>query len=127
LICVKARPPLLGDNPGMSERPLIDPAAESIISLAAETKYAANGIVSRTILRTPNSRVVLFGFAEGQELTEHTAAKTGDVVLRSGRGSAGLGDDVQEARAGTWVHMPANLKHSIKAKTPVVMLLVLLK
>ena len=37
------------------------------------------------------------------------------------------GDDVQDAQAGTWVHMPANLKHSIRAKTPVVMLLVLLK
>ncbi|MCO6455953.1 MAG: hypothetical protein J5I93_11700 [Pirellulaceae bacterium] len=44
-----------------------------------------------------------------------------------GEASVGLGDDVQEARAGTWVHMPANLKHSIWAKTPVVMLLVLLK
>ncbi len=42
-------------------------------------------------------------------------------------GCLGLGDDVQEAQAGTWVHMPAGLKHSIKAKTPVVMLLVLLK
>lgn len=41
--------------------------------------------------------------------------------------SVGLGDDLQEAQAGTWVHMPANLKHSIKAKTPAVMLLVLLK
>src|SRR5262245_46087953 len=30
-------------------------------------------------------------------------------------------------QAGTWVHMPAGLKHSIKARTPVVMLLVLLK
>jgi hypothetical protein len=30
-------------------------------------------------------------------------------------------------RAGTWVHMPANLKHSIEAITPVLMLLVLLK
>jgi hypothetical protein len=30
-------------------------------------------------------------------------------------------------RAGTWVHMPANLKHSIEARTPVVMLRVLLK
>ena len=44
-----------------------------------------------------------------------------------GEASVGLDDDVQEAQAGTWVHMPANLKHSIKAKTPVVMLLVLLK
>jgi hypothetical protein len=39
----------------------------------------------------------------------------------------GLGDYLKEAQAGTWVHMPAGLKHSIKAKTPVVMLLVLLK
>lgn len=44
-----------------------------------------------------------------------------------GEASVGLGDDVQEAQAGTWVHMPASLKHSIKAKTPVVMLLILLK
>lgn len=44
-----------------------------------------------------------------------------------GEASVGQGDDVQEAKAGTWVHMPGNLKHSIKAKTPVVMLLVLLK
>jgi hypothetical protein len=29
--------------------------------------------------------------------------------------------------AGTWVHMPAGLKHGIQAKTPVVMLLMLLK
>ena len=44
-----------------------------------------------------------------------------------GEASVGLGDDTQEAQAGTWVHMPTGLKHSIKAKTPGVMLLVLMK
>ena len=44
-----------------------------------------------------------------------------------GDATVGLGDDVQKAQAGTWVHMPTSLKHSIKAKTPVVMLLVLMK
>jgi quercetin dioxygenase-like cupin family protein len=44
-----------------------------------------------------------------------------------GEASVGLGDDAHEAQAGTWVYLPANLKHSIKAKTPVVMLPVLLK
>jgi quercetin dioxygenase-like cupin family protein len=44
-----------------------------------------------------------------------------------GEASIGLGEDVQEAQTGTWVHMPANLKHSIKAKTPVAMVPVLLK
>ena len=38
-----------------------------------------------------------------------------------------LGDDTLEARPGTWSHMPRGLRHSIQAKTPVVMLLLLLK
>jgi quercetin dioxygenase-like cupin family protein len=44
-----------------------------------------------------------------------------------GEAIVGLGDELKHAGAGTWVHMPPGLKHSIKAKTPTVMLLVLLK
>lgn len=64
----------------MNERALIDVAQEKILSLADETKFAANGVVSRTLLRTANSRVVLFGFAEGQELTEHTSTQSAVVA-----------------------------------------------
>jgi quercetin dioxygenase-like cupin family protein len=38
-----------------------------------------------------------------------------------------LGDDKHEAKPGTWVHMPTGQRHSIQAKTPVVMLLLLMK
>ena len=38
-----------------------------------------------------------------------------------------LGDDTLEANPGTWVHMPTGQRHSIQAKTPVVMLLLLVK
>lgn len=41
--------------------------------------------------------------------------------------SVGLGDDVKDADAGHWVHMRPGLEHSVKAKSPVVMPLVLLK
>ena len=47
--------------------------------------------------------------------------------LLRGEAKLTLGGDTIEGRAGTWVHMPANLKHAIEAITPVVMLLVLLK
>jgi quercetin dioxygenase-like cupin family protein len=67
------------------------------------------------------------GFGQGQELSEHTAAKPAILFFVKGEATVGLGDDVQDAQTGPWVNMPANLKHSIKAKTPVVMLLVLLK
>jgi quercetin dioxygenase-like cupin family protein len=50
-------------------------------------------------------------------------------VLHFLRGEAKLtlGDDAVGARPGTWVHMPEGLRHSVRAQTPVVMLLLLLK
>jgi quercetin dioxygenase-like cupin family protein len=71
--------------------------------------------------------VVVFGFAQGEELSEHTASTPAVLHFLQGEATMTLGDDRHEAKAGTWVHMPAGLKHIIQAKTPVVILLVLLK
>ena len=98
-----------------------------ILDLVKEAEPPADGILSRTIFQDDRVKAVIFGFGQGQELSEHTASKPAMLYFVQGEATVGLGDDLQEAQAGTWVHMPAGLKHSIKAKTPVVMLLVLLK
>ncbi len=98
-----------------------------ILNLAKEAEPPADGILSRTIYQDDQVKAVVFGFGSGQELSEHTAAKPAMLYFVKGEATVGLGDDAQEAQAGTWVHMPAGLKHSIKAKTPLVMLLVLLR
>ena len=98
-----------------------------ILDLVKEAEPPADGILSRTIFQDDRVKAVIFGFGQGQELSEHTASKPAMLHFVQGEATVGLGDDLQEAQAGTWVHMPAGLKHSIKAKTPVVMLLVLLK
>jgi quercetin dioxygenase-like cupin family protein len=49
------------------------------------------------------------------------------LLIIGGDATVGLGDDRHEAKPGTWVHMPTGQRHSIHAKTPVVMLLLLLK
>ena len=98
-----------------------------ILDLAKEAEPPADGILSKTIYQDDKIKVVVFGFGQGQELSEHTAAKPAMLFFVKGAATVGLGDDEKEAQAGTWVYMPAGLKHSIKAKTPVVMLLVLLK
>jgi hypothetical protein len=36
-----------------------------------------------------------------------------------------LGDDTHELTAGSWMQMPPRLKHSILAKTPLIMLLLM--
>src|SRR3954447_2967701 len=91
-----------------------------ILDLAREVKPPADGILSRTVFQDDRLRAVVFGFGKGQELSEHTAAKPAMLFFVKGEASVRLGDDVQEAKAGIRVHMPAGLKHSIKAKTPVV-------
>lgn len=69
---------------------------------------------------------IAFGLAQGEALSEHTAMPA---VLHFLQGEAKLtlGDDTLDSKPGTWVHMPKGLRHSIQAKTPVVMLLLLLK
>jgi quercetin dioxygenase-like cupin family protein len=111
----------------MSEKPLIDAAQEKILSLADETKFAANGIVSRTLLRTANSRVVLFGFAEGQELTEHTSTQHAVIQILSGEGEFSLAGKPHAVKAGDLIYMPPHLPHAVKATTQFSMLLTLSK
>ena len=107
----------------MSEKPLIDATQEKILSLADETKFAANGIVSRTLLRTANSRIVLFGFAEGQELTEHTSTQHAVIQILSGECEFSLAGKPNLVKAGDLIYMPPNLPHAVKAITPLSMLL----
>lgn len=111
----------------MNEQPLIDPSRESIISLAEETRYAANGIVSRTLLRTPTSRAVLFGFAEGQELTEHTSTQHATIQMLSGECEFSLAGKPHALKAGDLLYMPPHLPHAVKAIKQFSMLLTLSK
>lgn len=83
--------------------------------------------ISRTIYQDDQVKAVLFGFAAGQELSEHTAATPAIMHFVQGEARVTLGQEVVEAKPGTWVHMPARLPHSIQAHTPVIMLLLLLR
>ena len=97
------------------------------LDLAQEVQPPAKGILSRTLFNDDRLKVVLFGFGQGEELSEHTASTPAVLHFLQGEGKLTLGDNKHEAKAGSWVHMPAGLKHSIKALTPVAMLLLLLK
>jgi quercetin dioxygenase-like cupin family protein len=98
-----------------------------IADLAREIVPPADGTLSRTIHQDDQLKAVLFGFAAGQELSEHTASMPAIMHFLSGEADVTLGPDRVNATAGSWIYMPPQLQHSIGAKTPVVMLLLLLK
>jgi quercetin dioxygenase-like cupin family protein len=91
------------------------------------SEIPADSIISQTLHNDDAVKVVLFAFAAGQELSEHTAAMPAMLHFVEGEANLMLGDDPLSAQSGTWVHMPPHLPHSVLAKTPVVMLLYLLK
>ena len=98
-----------------------------IANLVEEAEPPQDGILSRTLFSDDRLKVVIFGFGEGQELSEHTASMPAVLHFLQGEARLRLGDDEVEAQPGAWIHMPAELQHSVFAKTPVVMLLLLLK
>lgn len=97
------------------------------MQLAAETRFAPDGIASRTLVSTPNLRVVLFGFSAGQELTEHTSTQQALVEILSGECEFCVEGKWHTLKAGTLLFMPPNLPHAVKAKQPFSMLLTLVK
>lgn len=109
----------------MKEQPLISPQSEQILSLAEETRFAPNGIVSRTLLQTANLRVVLFGFAEGQELTEHTSTQHAVIQILSGECEFLLAGKPHQLKQGAMLYMPPNCPHAVKATGQFSMLLTL--
>ncbi len=98
-----------------------------IADLAQETPPPDKGILSRTLHQDERVKAVVFGFAQGEELSEHTASMPAILQFIRGEATLTLGADTHEAQPGTWIHMPPGLTHSIRATTPVVMLLLLLK
>src|SRR5947208_9232043 len=92
-----------------------------ISDLAKEAQPPDKGILSRTLYNDDRLKAVLFGFVQGEELSEHTASVPAVLHFLQGEARLMLGDDTLEAKPGTWVHMPTGLRHSIQAQTPVVM------
>jgi quercetin dioxygenase-like cupin family protein len=85
-----------------------------------------DSITSRTFYKGDRVKAILFGFDTGQELSEHTSSQTAIIQIVQGDATIILGGDKHELTAGSWIHMPPLLKHSVYAKTPLIMLLLML-
>ena len=98
-----------------------------IENLAGLVDVQEDSITSRTIFDDDSVKGVLFAFDAGQRLSEHTATIPAIIHVLSGESTITLGADAYELGVGAWMHMPANLKHSVYAKTEMTMLLLMLK
>ena len=98
---------------------------ENLHDLAPEVP--TDSILSRTFHEDDRMKAILFVFAAGQELSEHTASQPAILHFIEGEADLTLGETRQNAGPGSWAWMPARLTHSVVARTPVRMLLLLYK
>lgn len=83
-----------------------------------------DSIISRALAGAGPFKTSIFGFAAGQELSEHTSVRPAMLYFVEGEATVTLGDQTFEAKAGTLVAMEPNLSHGIVARTPTKMLLI---
>ncbi len=104
---------------------LAEDRAEAI-SLPEKLSYSDAGIVSRTVLQTPELRIVLFTFAAGQELTSHSSRRRAWVQILEGECDFFYEGRWERLQRGSGLHLPPSHPHAVKASAgPFAMLLVL--
>ncbi len=89
--------------------------------------YAADSVVSKTILDKPVGTITLFAFDAGQKLSEHTAPYDAVVQVIDGRGQLTIGSRPVTVSAGELVIMPGNVPHSVVAEERFKMLLTMIR
>jgi quercetin dioxygenase-like cupin family protein len=105
----------------------VNPAYTLLPDLLNEIRVPEKGILSHTLHNDDAVKIVLFGFAPGQELTAHTAPMPATIQFLQGEADLTLGEEKHVVKAGALIHMQPQLTHGIVAKSPVLMLLYLHK
>lgn len=101
--------------------------AARVSELTAQAPHPTDHVQGRALYTDDYVKVLAFPLKAGQALEKHTAPHPAALHFLSGEADVTLGSDAVEAREGTWIHMPPHLPHSIHARTPVMMLLLIFK
>jgi quercetin dioxygenase-like cupin family protein len=96
-------------------------------TLTGLVDYAADSVVSKTILDKPVGTLTLFAFDKGQNLSEHTAPYDAVVQVLDGAGRLTIGGKDVEVSVGQIIIMPANVPHAVAADERFKMLLTMVR
>lgn len=95
--------------------------------LAKLLDYQADSIVSREIINKAAGTVTLFAFDKGQGLSEHTAPFDALVYIADGSARINIAGKAHTVKKGSFIIMPANRPHSLKAIRRFKMVLVMIR
>jgi len=114
------------DNCG-NNKSVLDCCMGKSRKLACLVDYAADSIVSKTILDKLTGTITLFAFDKGQKLSEHTAPYDAVVQIVDGSAQLTIGGQGIAVSAGEIIIMPANVPHAVDANEKFKMLLTMIR
>jgi quercetin dioxygenase-like cupin family protein len=105
-----------------------NPIETSRVFITSESiDYAAGAVVSKTIIKKPSGNVTLFGFDQGEGLSEHTAPFDALVQVLDGVVEVTIGGKSYILKTGESIIMPATIPHALKALEKFKMMLTMIK
>jgi len=93
---------------------------------AADGAVPEAGILSRTLANAGGVKVTLFGFAAGEELTEHTSPRAAIVQVVAGEADFAVAGETLRLVPGDVLTMEGGVRHGVLALSPLVFTLTLL-
>ncbi len=96
-------------------------------TLDKSVSYAAQAVVSKTVIKRDTGTVTLFAFGKGEGLSTHSAPYDAMAYIIDGSARITIGGDVNELRAGEAIIMPANIPHALHANENFKMMLIMIK
>jgi len=97
------------------------------IGLAGFIDYAANSVVSKTLLEKKTGTLTLFSFDAGQGLSEHTSPFDATVLIIEGEAKLIIGGKPVKVETGHMAIMPAKVPHAVRAEKRFKMLLIMIR
>ncbi len=92
-----------------------DRAGRCALTLPSGADTPSVGILSRTLLSTPDVRLVTMHFAADEELTTHTSNRRALVQVLTGACEFWVDDQWSRLATGELMHLPPNQPHAVRA------------
>ncbi len=93
--------------------------------LRAEEPYLRDGHAARTLIRTPDLRIILIAIGAGKTISEHHTSVTASVQTLSGHVRLHLPDRTVDVSQGQLLVLGAGLSHDVHAEVDSAFLLTL--
>lgn len=101
--------------------------SSKIFSPADSVEYAANAVVSKTIIKKSTGTITLFAFDKDEGLSEHTAPFEAVVQILDGVAEIIIGGVSHTLKGGQSIILPANIPHALKATEKFKMMLTMIR